>query len=178
MFEYACEYVIIRLEYERGVFFERDEDKGGYAVYATDGYYDRSEKERVAEFVIREDDPLLSPILKGDEYLICKADSESKELVACRDKLMMHEYLIYPLAIRPFPLVLMVVGNSTGKVEFYRRVDDGDGALLGVGNLVGLLTSSIENRFLYDSMKNALELERIAEAKYRGIFENAVEGIF
>jgi PAS domain S-box-containing protein len=178
MFEYACEYVINRLEYERVVLFEHAGDRGEYAVYAMDGYYDRSEKERIAEFVIREDDPLLSPLLAGDEYLICKAGCESKELVACRDKLGMHEFLIYPLAIRPFPLVLMAVGNSLEKTDFYRRVDDGDGALLGVGNLVGLLTSSIENRFLYDSMKKALELERIAEAKYRGIFENAVEGIF
>jgi PAS domain S-box-containing protein len=178
MFEHACEYVINKLDYERVVFFEHDEAKGGYAVYALDGYYDRSERERAAGFVIKEDDPFLSPILEGDEYLICKADCVSEELVACRDKLMMHEYVIYPLLIRPFPLVIMAVGNSTGNVEFYRRVNDDEGALLGMGNLVGLLTSSIENRYLYDNMKKALELERIAEAKYRGIFENAVEGIF
>jgi PAS domain S-box-containing protein len=178
MFEYACEYVINKLEYERVVFFEHDEAGGEYAVYALDGYYDRSEKERVAGLVISEDDLFLSPLLQGDEYLICKADSELKELVECRDMLRMDEYLIYPLAIRDFPLVLMAVGNSKEKADFYRRVDDSEGALLGVGNLVGLLASLIENRFMYDSMKKALELERVAEAKYRGIFENAVEGIF
>jgi PAS domain S-box-containing protein len=178
MFEYACEYVINKLEYERVVFFEHDEVKGGYAVYALDGYYDRSEKERVAEFVIKEDDPFLSPLLEGNEYLICKADCELKEFVEYRDMLMMNEFLIYPLVSRVFPLMLMAVGNSAGKAEFYRRVNDSDGALLGIGNLVGLLTSLIESRVLYDNMKKALELERVAEAKYRGIFENAVEGIF
>jgi PAS domain S-box-containing protein len=178
MFEYACEYVINKLEYERVVFFEHDEGRGEYAVYALDGYYDRGENGMVAEFIIKEDDPLLSPILQGDEYLICKADSELKELVAYREKLMMFEYLIYPLAIRDVPLVLMAVGNSFEKADFYRRVSDCEGALLGVGNLVGILASLIENRFLYENMKKALEHERIAEAKFRGIFENAVEGIF
>jgi PAS domain S-box-containing protein len=178
MLEYACEYVINKLEYERVVFFERDEENGDYAVYALDGYYDQNEKAMVSGLLIREDDSFLSPLFEGGEYLICKADCELKEFVEYRDMLMMNEYLIYPLVFRVFPLVLMAVGNSAGKAEFYRRVNDGDGALLGVGNLVGLLTSLIENRVLYNNMKNALELERVAEAKYRGIFENAVEGIF
>jgi len=178
MLEYACEYAINQLEYERVVFFRHNKDSGEYALYAMDGYYDWSEKVRVAELVFKEDDPLLSPLLEGDEYLICKADCECKALVEYREKLMMNEYLVYPLVPHKFPLVLLAVGNSTGKLDFYRRVNDGDGALLGIGNLVGLLTSSIENRILYDNMKKALELERVAEAKYRGIFENAVEGIF
>jgi PAS domain S-box-containing protein len=178
MFEYACEYVINKLEYERVVFFERVEDNGAYAVYAMDGYYDQNEKNMVAGLVIRGSDPFLTPLFEGGEYLICKAECESQELVGRRDTLLMNEYLVFPLVTLAFPLLLMAVGNSAGKAEFYRRVNDSEGALLGVGNLVGLLTSSIENRILYDNMKKALEQERIAEAKYRGIFENAVEGIF
>lgn len=178
MFEYACEYVINTLEYERVVFFERDEDSGNYAVYAMDGYYDKDERSMVAGLLIKKEDPFLSPLLGGDEYLICKPDCDLMVLVEFREKLKMNEYLIYPLVTRAFPLVLMAVGNSAGKADFYRRVNDSDGALLGVGNLVGLLTSSIENRILYDNMVKALDLERVAEAKYREIFENAVEGIF
>jgi PAS domain S-box-containing protein len=178
MLEYACEYVINQLEYERVIFFKRNKDSGDYAIYAMDGYYDRSEKERVAEAIIKEDDPFLSPLFEGDEYLICKADCECKPLVEYREKLLMNEYLIYPMVPDTFPLVLVAVGNSIEKADFYRRVNDGEGALLGMGNLVGLLTSSLENRILYDNMQKALELERDAEAKYRDIFVNVIEGIF
>jgi PAS domain S-box-containing protein len=89
----------------------------------------------------------------------------------------MDEYLIYPLRSHERLHALLVVGNSAGNAEFYRRISDDEGALLGIGNLVGLLSSAVKNYILYKNMEAALEQERLAEAKYRGIFENAVEGI-
>jgi len=46
------------------------------------------------------------------------------------------------------------------------------------GNLVGLLSSTVENYISYMNMQRALDQERLREAKYRGIFENAAEAIF
>jgi diguanylate cyclase (GGDEF)-like protein len=67
----------------------------------------------------------------------------------------MDEYLVYPLGPPARPLAILVVGNSAENAAFYRRVTDSEGALLGVGNLVGLLTSSLENHFFYDNMEKA-----------------------
>jgi diguanylate cyclase (GGDEF)-like protein/PAS domain S-box-containing protein len=177
LFEYTIDYVIHQLEYERVLIFLHIENSGVYAVRALDGYYGEREKIKAAELVLREDDPLLAPFLEGAEYLICKADTKQELLAQCRVKLLMDEYLIYPLGPPTRPRALLAVGNSAGNAAFYQRVTDSESALLGVGNLAGLLTSSIENHFFYVSMEKALEQEKRAEAKYRGIFENAAEGI-
>jgi len=178
MFEYACEYVINVLEYERVLFFLQDKDTYDYSVCAVDGYYDIEEKERVAGVIIKHDDPMLSSLFGGDEYLLCCADTEYAELTDFRNILATHEFLIYPLVSHAVPLALLVVGNSAKNAGFYSRICDDEGGILGIGNLVGLLSSSIENRILYENMNKALELIKQAEFKYRNIFENAAEGIF
>lgn len=178
VFAYTGEYIIHSLEYERVIFFEQFDYKGNYTVCAIDGYYDQQEKSRVAELAIKEDDPFLSPLQGGNEYLLCKADSDSKYLAEYRSKLLMNEYLIYPLCSHKRPHAILAVGNSAENAEFYRTVSEDEGALLGIGNLVGLLVSAVENHILYSNMETALEHERVAEENYRGIFENAVEGIF
>ena len=177
IFEHTIQYVINNLEYERVLFFQPEEGLGGYTVCAIDGYYDGQELDTVARLTIFQDDPLLLPLLAGREYLICKTDSNDKDVLEYRARFLMSEYLIYPLGSRERPLALLVVGNSPGNTEFHRRVSDDERALLGMGNLVGLLSSAVENHFLYADRKNALEHERLAEEKYRGIFENALEGI-
>jgi PAS domain S-box-containing protein len=178
IFEYVIEYIIYNLEYERVLFFQQFENKDLYAVCAIGGYYDPEEKSDVAELTIVKDDSFLSPLLEGGEYLICKAGSEQKGLAEYRAKLRMNEYLIYPIGSDESPLALLAVGNSAGNAEFYRKVSDSEGELLGMGNLVGLVSSSIENHIFYANMEKALEQERLAEAKYRGIFENSTEGIY
>jgi len=178
VFEYAIEYIIRNLEYERVVIFERLEDSGGYGVCALDGYYDPEQKSAVAAGVIVPGDPLLSALQEAGEYLICKAASEPPLLADYRARLLMNEYLIYPLCTESPPCAFLAVGNSRDNAAFYRRVGDAEGALLGIGNLVGLLVSAVENHRFYANMEAALKQERRAELKYRSIFENAVEGIY
>jgi PAS domain S-box-containing protein len=178
IFEYVIEYVIYQLEYERVLVFRQSENKDRYAVCAIGGYYDQEEKSAVRKLTLVTNDCFLSPLLEGSDYLICKAGSEQKDRAEYRAKLHMNEYLIYPIGSHVSPPALLAVGNSAENAEFYRKVSDSEGALLDMGNLVGLVSSSIENHILYTNMEKALEQERLAEAKYRGIFENATEGIF
>ena len=178
MFEYTCEYVINGLEYERVLIFLLDEETCDYTVSAIDGYYEAGERERVAGLVIKHDEPILTSLYKGDEYLICGADTAAGELADYRQRLAMNEFLIYPLASHAPPLALLAVGNTAENAGFYHHVGEDEGSLFVIGNLVGLLASSIENRILYKNMDKAFELVKQAEAKYRNIFENAAEGIF
>ena len=178
IFEHALDYVIHYLEYERVVFFRLSEDARLFSVCAAEGYYDESEMRAVAGLTIQEDVGFLAPLYTGAEYLICLADAEEGGLTAYRSKLLMNEYMIYPLGNRRRPSALLAVGNSAGNAALYRRVDRRKGALLGMGNLAGILSSTVETHISYASMQRALDQERITEAKYRGIFQNAAEGIF
>jgi PAS domain S-box-containing protein len=179
IFRQTGEYIIRNLQYERVVFFEHfDSEATSYAIRVFDGYYETWEQSAVALLVIGEDDPFLSPLRAGREYLFCQAGCVRKELAEYRARLLMNEYLVFPLgSSSPLPQALLAVGNSAGNAEFYHRVSDEEGALLGIGNLVALLTSAVENYISYTNMETALEQERLAESKYRGIFENIVEGI-
>jgi len=158
MFEYTCEYVINGLEYERVLIFLQDEETCDYTVSAIDGYYEAGERERVAGLVIKHDEPILTSLYKGDEYLICSADTTAGELADYRQRLAMNEFLIYPLVSHAPPLALLAVGNTAENAGFYHHVGEDEGSLLVIGNLVGLLASSIENRILYDELE-----KRVAE---------------
>jgi signal transduction histidine kinase len=166
VFEFTSEYIIYNLGYERVVFFELHEDSGRYTVCTLEGYYDQQEKDVVAELTIHEKDNVLSPLQEGEDYLICKADSCREGVVEYRSKLLMDEYLIYPLCAHNRPHALLAVGNSAGNAEFYRRVGEGEGALLGIGNLVELLISAVENQIFHKELEKRVaertdELEKI-----------------
>ncbi len=177
IFAHAVEYIIHNLEYERVLIFQRSEETGNYEVCALDGYYSQDEKSSVAGLGIKPDDPIFSRLHAGAEYLICKTGIEDHFLAEYRARLLMDEYLVCPLVAATQPFALLAFGNSGDNAEFYRRVTDDDMSRLGVGNLVGLLSSSLENHIYNDHMEKALEQERRAEEKYRSIFENALEGM-
>ncbi|HTG01970.1 MAG TPA: sigma 54-interacting transcriptional regulator, partial [Nitrospirota bacterium] len=88
---------------------------------------------------------------------------------AYRETLMLGEYLVYPLGSLTQPLALLIVGNSAENAAFHRRIIDGDDALLGIGNLAGLLSTALENHTLYAGMEKALEQERKAEEAVRAL---------
>ena len=171
IFGHAVEYVIHNLEYERVLIFQRSENTGNYEVCALDGYYNEDEKSRVSGLAVKPDDSIFSQLHAGAEYLICKAGIEDQFLAEYRVRLLMDEYLICPLVPDAKPFALLVVGNSSDNAEFYRRVTDDDMALLGVGNLVGLLSSSLENNIYNNNMKKALGQELRAEERYRTLNE-------
>jgi diguanylate cyclase (GGDEF)-like protein/PAS domain S-box-containing protein len=178
IFGYAIEYVIQKLEYEKVLILERFSNAGAYSVCAAEGYYDQAERSAVAPLSIPQDAREIAPLMNGEEYLICNATPGADDPRRLRARLFMDEYLVYPLGSRSRPHALLAVGNSAARAELHRRVSGGEEALLGVGNLVGLLSSAIENHVLYADMERALQQEKRAEAKYRGIFENSIDGIF
>lgn len=179
VFALAAEFIINHLGYEKVLFLGLDAESDRYSVRAVDGYYRAEEEEAVNGLVFPCTDPLLAPLRAGEPCLIRFGDRSSLELERLADRIAVSEYLVYPLGSHSTdPAALLVVGNSAEKAQFCRRVNDSDLALVGIGNLAGLLSSTIENHILFANTRKALEQERLAEAKYRGIFENAMEGIF
>jgi PAS domain S-box-containing protein len=178
LFSHAVAYAINNLGYERVLFFQQTETMDGYSACAAGGYYEESERETVMALSVPRSASILAPLFDGTEYLVCTEESPHPLLADYRSRLLMNEYLLYPLGPRTEPLSLMVVGNSGENARYYRRVKESEGTLLSTGNFAELISSSLENKFYYAKMKIALEQERIAKAKYRSIFENSVEGIF
>jgi PAS domain S-box-containing protein len=178
IFQETVSYVVQQLDFERAVFLRKDEGGRSYRACAWDGYYQHSEEEAVSRLTIDADTPWLAPLAARDEHLICRGDSPAGELTDCRARLGMHEFFVYPLGFHSLPHALLVVGNTEENASFYRRVDDSPGALLSMGNLVGLVSSQLDNHIFLEKMEQAREQERLAEAKYRNLFENAAEGIF
>lgn len=170
IYEYVTEYLIFNLQYERVLILQPTGPTGAYCVRACDGYYSEKELMDGKSVVIDRDSDLLSRLQKpGVEYLICKPDCEGEFFTTYRAKLLMDEFLVYPLGSHAQPLALLVVGNSREYAAFHRRVIDTDDALLGMGNFVGLLSASLENHTSYASMEKALKQERRAEEAVRGL---------
>jgi PAS domain S-box-containing protein len=178
VFTCAVPYAINTLGFERVLFLHRTDTTGGYIVCATDGYYDPEEKNAVMALAIPLEDSLLASLFDSPGYLVCTEEYGQGVLAGYRSKVRMNEYLIFPIGSHVQPLSLLVVGNSVENAGFYRRVNESENTLLSIGNFAELLSSSLENTVYYAKMKNALEQERLAKAKYRSIFENSVEGIF
>jgi diguanylate cyclase (GGDEF)-like protein/PAS domain S-box-containing protein len=177
IFGYALEYIMHGLEYERAIFFLRDDDTKEYRVYALDGYYDADEKEKVSKTVINARDPILNPCFDGCEHIIFNQENDNAELIELSEKILMSEYVIYALGSHLQIPAILIAGNSIENAEFFQRVNESVDVLLGIGNLGELLSSAVSNHMSFKMMEKALEREKIAKAKYRGIFENASEGI-
>ncbi len=178
IFSTAADFIINNLGYERVVFCRLDADEASYRANAWDGYYHAEESDAASRLAVPRNDPLLAPLYGGAPFLICLEESDDPLLRRFAALMQATEYLIYPLGSHDLPVALLAVGNSAEQFPFCRRISDSELALLGIGNLAGLLSSSIENHILLANTARALEQERLAEAKYRGIFENATEGIF
>ncbi|ACH41031.1 sensor histidine kinase, PAS domain-containing [Citrifermentans bemidjiense Bem] len=176
LFRETVQYVVQQLEYERAILLRREETVT-YRVLALDGYYDPSEKEQAAAITMKYGAPCLSPLLAGREHVTCTATS-TEPGNGCRRRLLMDEFLVYPLGHDEVPHALLVVGNTATNAPFHRRVQESDQALLSMGNLVGLVSSILDTHIFFERMMEAREQERVAEAKYRSLFENAAEGIF
>jgi diguanylate cyclase (GGDEF)-like protein/PAS domain S-box-containing protein len=177
IFGYALEYIMHGLEYERAIFLLKDDDSKEYRVYTLDGYYDAEEKDKVSEIIISASDPILKPCFEGCEHIIFNQENADKELILLSEKILMSEYVIYALGLHLQIPAILIAGNSNENAEFFQRINDSVDVLLGLGNLGGLLSSAVSNHISFRMMEKALEQERIAKAKYRGIFENASEGI-
>ena len=176
VFRHAAAHIVKSLGYQRVIFFRQSEPEGAYAVCALDGYLDPQERQEVLALAIAPQDALLAPLLGGEEYLICGAGCRAPGLLAFRDRLRMDSYLLYRLGLQTHPPMFLAIGNTLD-YPLRRTVCESEGVPACIGNLVGLLSSTIENQLLYAGMEKALQQERLAEAKYRGIFENAIEGI-
>lgn len=163
IFEYTIDYVIHHLEYEKVVILLEDENSGSYAVSAFDGYYAEEERLKIEKLTLDRDDPVLGLLRAGVEYLISCPECRGEDLDAYRPRLLMDEFLMYPLGPSGRPLAILVIGNSSDNVVFFRRVTGRDGTLLGAGNLAGLLASTIENHIYYTNMEKALDQKRLAE---------------
>jgi two-component system, NtrC family, C4-dicarboxylate transport sensor histidine kinase DctB len=179
IFEETVQYIVRELEYERAVVLRREAGSTIYRVCALNGYYDQEEKDLVSSLTLSEDVPCLAPLRNGSDYVVCNAACrEDHCLLNLRSRLLVKEYLFFALGSRPHPPALLAVGNSEEGAAFYRKIESNRSALLGLGNLVGLISSVIENRISLEQMEQARAQERAAEARYRSIFENAIEGIF
>lgn len=174
IFEHAVTYATNNLGYERALILQRDDNLQAYTVCASGGYFEEQEKESVMALTIAQQDAL--PDERG--YLLCTGKSGHGALSGYSDRLRMNEYLLYPLGSHSQPVCLLVVGNSEKNARHYRRVNNSEETLLGIGNFAELISSSLENKFYYAKMKSSLEQERLAKDKYLSIFENSVEGIY
>jgi transcriptional regulator with PAS, ATPase and Fis domain len=169
IFEYALEYIIYSLQYERALILQADGAEAPLLVRALDGYYSEKEKRGIEPLALAPGAGLLSRLRAGTEYLLCTAGTEEKLFHEYRAKLQMDEYVIYPLGSHTMPLALLIVGNSGENAAFHRRVTDREDSLLGLGNLTGLLSSSLENHTFYTGMEKALQQERRAEEAVRAL---------
>jgi diguanylate cyclase (GGDEF)-like protein/PAS domain S-box-containing protein len=176
-FSNALEYIVHSLEFERAIFFFREDGSSQYDVVALDGYYEDSEKDIISNLTLNQNDSLLKPYFEGCEYRVLNNKHQDQELLKLGESILMSEYIIYALGSHLKIPAFLVVGNSADNAEFYKRIDNNDDVLLGIGNLTGLLSSSLENHISFKIIEKALDQERITKAKYLGIFENAAEGI-
>jgi hypothetical protein len=174
IFEYALEYIIHVLEYERVLFFQKSAETDVFSLLVSDGYYDEKDKTHMEKISISAGERFLAPLFKGAEYIICTSYSTDKKVIQCREKLLMNEYVIYPLGARNLPTYIMVIGNSAGNAGVYNKVDDNEDALLGTGNLAGLLSSVVENHIYYSNMEKAYHQEMLAKEALKSAQEELI----
>lgn len=165
IFSEARAYIINSLGYERVIFFLQSEGDGRYAVSSLDGYYDPIDLARVSELSFSVKEPALSALLAGSDYLVCTDATDNEELCSLRSKVLMNEYLLCRLGPQDHMVAFAVMGNSKEDARFYTKVTGREEELVGVGNLVGLISAAIGNQLLYAGLKSAmLESKRTEES--------------
>jgi PAS domain S-box-containing protein len=179
IFDEALGFIINDLEYERAIIFIKAENSDVFKVHSLNGYYDKTDLCHIeAQEFLSSEAPFSNLLGKRSELLICRRNDQQGCLEKYRSMFLMDEFLVYPVVSAPDKSVLLVAGNSRLHADCFRRVGDGKADLLGIGNLVGLLSTAIENSEANRKMFKAFEQASLSETRYRNLFENAAEGIY
>jgi hypothetical protein len=162
----TTDFVISALNFQRCVLFMRVDEQAPFRVRMLDGYYDGVEKTAVAGLELHAADPVLSPLFAGSEYLMCPAEGEDPPLRALALRLLMNEYVLFPLGPDPRrPVGLVAAGSGSSRAEYYTRVQTDGELIIGLANLVSQASTALNNVSFYQALQRERQLleEKVQE---------------
>jgi signal transduction histidine kinase/DNA-binding NarL/FixJ family response regulator len=138
-----------------------------------DGYYDEDEKTAVAHLELPATDTVLSPLFAGTEYLMCPAEGNDPSLRALGLRLLMNEYVLFPVGPDPRrPVGLVAAGSSSSRAEYYTRVQADSEHIIGLANLVSQASTALNNVSFYQALQRERQmLEEKVQERTRALSE-------
>jgi PAS domain S-box-containing protein len=174
----VTEFVLYELNFERCVVLLRSQEAQVFRVQALDGYYDEEIRQKVASLSLPVKEPALTSLSSGAGQLMCGphgsrgAESSQAHLGALSQAFELAEYVIFPLGGEPqSPVGLLVAGNTTENLQYHTRIQPDSEFVIGLANLAGLATTTINNMNSYQALRES-------EEKYRTLFEDSRDAIY
>jgi signal transduction histidine kinase len=153
----ATGFILYELNFERCLVLLHSAEAKGFCVQALDGYYDEDARQGVAGLSLSVEEPALLPLRSGAGQVMCTAECGQEHELALGRAFGMAEYVIFPLGGEPQnPAGLLVAGNTADSLQYYTRVQPESEFMVGLANLVGMATTTLNNVSFYQ----ALEQER------------------
>jgi PAS domain S-box-containing protein len=174
----VTEFVLYELSFERCLVLLRSREAEVFCVQALDGYYDEDARQNVASLNLSVEEPALLPLYSGLGQVMCgpqgtrDAECNQQHLLTLGRAFGLAEYVVFPLGGEPKnPFGLLVAGNTADNLQYYTRIQPDSEFMVGLANLAGLATTTINNMNSYQALRES-------EEKYRTLFEDSRDAIY
>ena len=148
----AVRFAVYDLNLERCVILQRSLGDEEYSVSALDGYFDEGPLNRVS--ALRIPGEFVGTVINQSPFYVSANDTESVRL-DLGEQLGMDEWVLFVLPSDTMPICyLFVAGNSATHFSTQASVVPENVTMVGLGNLVSLLSSVLHNAHSYQTITN------------------------
>jgi len=148
----VTEFVLYQLNFERCLLFLPLSEIGPWRVESLDGYYDEVLYQTISQLTLSKTDPIVLSLMLEGSYLMCPLDCDDPILLTFGTKIAMDEYLLFPLGNLHNFMGILVVGNTVDNGAYHSRIQPDSEAVVGVANLVSLVTTKLDNINIYQAL--------------------------
>ncbi len=160
IFRLTAEFVLYELNISRCQVFLFDPQAELFSLHMQEGIYDKGLLQELKKVKLSLSDPAITAFKDPSEKILCTRTSSDTALLELGRRLNLSEYQIHLLTgSRQEPYALLIMGNPKENTEFNTRFSrDGD-MMIGLANLVALVSTSINNIKSYQNLEEANKLK-------------------
>jgi two-component system, sensor histidine kinase ChiS len=160
IFRLTLKFVLYELNFSCALVFLYEQRSESFYLHMMDGFYDEDSQSDLKNMGLPLSSPAIEPLHAGAERIICESDCDDEVLLELGRRLTLAEYQVNLLAgTRQAPYALLFVGNRQQDTEFSTRIENEGDMMIGLGNLVAQVFTSIQNIRSYQDLKQANKLK-------------------
>ncbi len=160
IFRLTAEFVLYELNISCCQIFLYEPEIDSFSLYMQEGIYDQDLLQELKKVKLSLSEPAIAASEDPSEKILCTRTCSDDALLDLGRRLNLSEYQMHLLTgSRQEPYAFLIMGNLQKKTEFNTRISPDGDMMIGLANLVALVSTSINNLRSYQDLEEANKLK-------------------